>query len=75
MEIKSGNRYHRFQSKTPTRQDSRGSQRDGSEKSLKERVINNEKLLGTVLTELKKTTEAVQALSKNKNVTMAPMFI
>ena len=38
---KSGTNYRRFQSRTPTRQDSRGSQRDGSENrsdSLKERV-------------------------------------
>ena len=43
---KSGNRYQRFRSRTPTKQDGKGSQREGSgnrsEKSLKERVTTME---------------------------------
>ena len=78
---RSGNNYRRFKSKTPTRQESRGSKREGSgsrsdgEKSLKDRVTSIETKLDTTDKKLDAITEALQVLTKTKNVTIAPMFI
>ena len=79
---KSGTNYRKFESRTPTRQENRGSgnrsgsgNRNDQEKSLKERVNTIETTNVTILTEVKKLSEAVQALAKAKNVTYAPMFI
>merc|ERR1712237_100826 len=76
-----GANYRRFRSKTPTRQDNKGPQREG-EKSLKDRVDSIQTKLDTTDKKMDNTEkkldaimETLKAIAKDKNVTFTPMFI
>merc|ERR1712237_11228 len=69
-----GANYRRFRSKTPTRQDNKGPQREG-EKSLKDRVDSIQTKMDTTDKKLDAIMETLKAIAKDKNVTFTPMFI